>query len=47
MRVPDDAGVGIAKVTISVDAWEEGKVSPSTIEVPVMEPLEDKLEREF
>ena len=38
MRVPDDAGLGKAKGTFSFDAWKEGKVAPSTIELPVVEP---------
>ncbi len=46
MRVPKEAGDGMAKVTLSFDAWKEGKVTPSTMEVPVMlqddqEPGED------
>jgi hypothetical protein len=36
VRVPDDAGLGVAKVTYSFDAWKDGKVSPTTIEIPVV-----------
>ncbi|HEV2947702.1 MAG TPA: hypothetical protein VGX70_10020 [Gemmataceae bacterium] len=35
MRVPDEAGSGIAKVTYSFDAWKEGKVKPTTIGIPI------------
>jgi hypothetical protein len=38
VRVPDEAGVGTAKVTFSFDAWKEGKVAPSTVEIPVVKP---------
>ena len=38
MRVPDEAGLGMAKVTFSFDAWTEGHVAPSTIEIPITEP---------
>lgn len=38
MRVPDEAGVGIAKVKFSFDAWSEAHVASSTIEIPVTEP---------
>jgi hypothetical protein len=37
VRVPDEAGVGKAKVTISFEAWKEGGVASSTIEVPLVE----------
>ena len=42
MRVPDEAGLGKAKVTFSFDAWKEGKVAPSTIELPVVGPEPEK-----
>ena len=35
MRVPDEAGIGKAKITFSFATWEAGKVSPSTIELPI------------
>jgi hypothetical protein len=40
VRVPDDAGVGKAKVAFSFDAWKGAKVAPSTVEIPVVEPEE-------
>ena len=42
MRVPEDAGNGKAKVTFSFDVWKEGKVAPSTIELPVVEQKNDQ-----
>jgi hypothetical protein len=42
VRVPDEAGLGKAKVTFSFDAWKEGKVARSTIELPVVEPKPEK-----
>jgi hypothetical protein len=38
VRVPEEAGLGMAKVTFSFDAWKEGQVAPSTIELPVVRP---------
>ena len=35
VRVPEEAGSGKAKVTFSFDAWKEGKVAPSTVELPI------------
>ncbi|HEY2250139.1 MAG TPA: hypothetical protein VGH74_03720 [Planctomycetaceae bacterium] len=37
MRVPDEAGPGIAKLTFSFDSWEAGEVSHSMIEIPISE----------
>ncbi len=37
MRVPDEAGDGKAKVTFSFEEWKEGKVAPTTIELPIRE----------
>jgi hypothetical protein len=37
VRVPDEAGAGKAKITFSFDAWKEGKVASTTIEVPIIE----------
>jgi hypothetical protein len=37
VRVPDEAGSGKAKVTVSFADWKEGKVVPATIEVPIGE----------
>jgi hypothetical protein len=38
VRVPDEAGSGMAKVTFSFENWQEGKVASSTIELPIVEP---------
>ncbi|HEX5446775.1 MAG TPA: hypothetical protein VFW87_23355 [Pirellulales bacterium] len=38
MRVPDEAALGKAKVTFSFDAWLEGRVAPSTVELDVAAP---------
>jgi hypothetical protein len=38
VRVPDEAGHGKAKVTYSLDAWKEGRVASTTIEIPVIAP---------
>jgi len=35
--VPKEVGKGNAKVTLSFDAWKEGKVAPATFEVPVVD----------
>ena len=40
MRVPEEAGKGKAKVTLSFPDWKGGKVTPATFEVPVAEPGE-------
>jgi hypothetical protein len=40
VRVPDEAGSGMAKVTFSFEKWHEGKVASSTIELPIVEPEE-------
>jgi hypothetical protein len=37
VRVPDEAGLGIAKMTMSFDNWQEGKVAPTTVEIPVVQ----------
>jgi hypothetical protein len=42
VRVPDDAGPGTAKVTISFAAWKEGGVASSTIDIPVVEAKAEK-----
>jgi hypothetical protein len=41
VRVPDEAGSGKAKITFSFAAWEAGKVSPSTIEIPITDENDD------
>jgi len=38
VRVPDEAGNGKAKVTVSFADWKEGYVAPATFEVPLVEP---------
>jgi len=40
VRVPDEAGLGNAKVTFSFEAWREGAVRASTTELPVVNPEE-------
>jgi hypothetical protein len=37
VRVPDEAGSGNAKVTVSFPGWKEGKVAPATFELPIAE----------
>jgi hypothetical protein len=41
VRVPSEIGDGKAKVTISFEAWKGGRVSPSTVELPIR-PAEKK-----
>jgi len=36
VRVPDEAGNGKAKVTLSFADWKEGHVAPATFEVPIV-----------
>jgi hypothetical protein len=36
VRVPDEAGEGKAKVTISFPDWKEGKVASAIFDVPVV-----------
>jgi hypothetical protein len=38
VRVPEEAGVGKARVTFSFDAWKGAKVAPTTVEIPVEDP---------
>jgi hypothetical protein len=42
VRVPEEAGLGKAKVTFSFDSWKEGKVAPSTVEILVAKPRPEK-----
>jgi len=35
VRVPEEAGNGKAKVTITFPDWKEGSVGPATLEVAV------------
>jgi hypothetical protein len=37
VRVPPEAAIGKARVTLSFDDWTEGKVSGATVEVPVVD----------
>jgi hypothetical protein len=48
VRVPSEAGKEKAKVTLSFPAWKDGKVTPATIEVPIVEPMrpQSKLEQD-
>jgi hypothetical protein len=38
VRVPEEAGIGKAKVTISFPDWKEAKVAAMIAEVPVKDP---------
>jgi hypothetical protein len=38
VRVPEEAGEGKAKVTLSFPDWEGAKVAPATIDVPIQSP---------
>lgn len=38
MRVPEKASLGKAKVTFSFDAWLQGQVAATTVELPVVDP---------
>jgi hypothetical protein len=40
--VPDEAGLGIVKLTISFPGWKEGKVLPATYHLPLMPEDKDK-----
>jgi hypothetical protein len=42
VRVPDEAGPGRARVTFSFDRWQEGRVAPTTVEIPVVSPTNDQ-----
>jgi hypothetical protein len=44
VRVPGEAGLGKAKVTFSFAGWKDGKVAPTTVEIPVKEPESEKTE---
>jgi hypothetical protein len=35
VRVPEEAGNGTAKVTLSFPDWKEGKVAPSIVKIPL------------
>ena len=35
VRVPDEAGGGSAKVTVSFPSWKEARVAPATYHLPL------------
>jgi hypothetical protein len=35
--VPDEAGLGMAKVTVTFPDWKKGRVAPATVEIPVVD----------
>jgi hypothetical protein len=37
VRAPKEAGLGTAMMTLSFDAWKQGKVAPATVTIPVIE----------
>jgi hypothetical protein len=37
VRVPDEAGLGVAKMTMSFGDWKEGRVAPATVDIRVVE----------
>jgi len=42
VRVPDAAGKGAAKVTLSFPDWKEGKITPATVKIPIRESNQTK-----
>jgi hypothetical protein len=38
VRVPDEAGIGKAKVTVSFPGWKTSKVTPAVFEMQVVAP---------
>ncbi len=46
VRVPEEAGLGVAKVHLSFDAWKAGHVAPATLEVPLVEPKPKQISEE-
>jgi RNA polymerase sigma factor (sigma-70 family) len=42
VRVPEEARGGKAKVTFSFDAWKGVKVAPTTVEIPLDDPPQEK-----
>lgn len=46
VRVSEEAGVGMAKVTFSFDSWKGMKVASTTVEIPLDEPQEDKKDQQ-
>jgi WD40 repeat protein len=55
VRVPETAGSGIARITVTFNAWREGQVASSHHQIPVdfpkqdmkLEPVSARLRREF
>jgi hypothetical protein len=37
VRVPDNAGLGVARVMLSFDAWKDEKIVPATVGVPLID----------
>jgi len=37
VRVPDNAGNGSAKVTLSMPNWKENPVAPLTLDIPIQD----------
>jgi hypothetical protein len=37
VRVPDNAGNGVAKVTLSMPNWKEKPVTPLTLDIPIQD----------
>jgi len=35
VRVPDNAGKGVATIKLSLSEWNEGRVAPATYQVPI------------
>jgi hypothetical protein len=35
VRIPEEAGEGNAKITLSFPAWKQGKVTPETLDVRI------------
>jgi hypothetical protein len=46
VRVPSEAGSDKAKITLSFPSWKEGRLSPVTVEVPIVEPEAEKESKE-
>jgi hypothetical protein len=37
VRVPREAGKGMAKIGVTFDGWKDGQVVPGMFKVPIME----------
>jgi hypothetical protein len=42
VRVPDEAATGKAKVTVSFPGWKQGKVTPTTFDIAVLDKPAEK-----